>query len=72
MTHSGIDWRCMMTDELLLTINEAARRLSVGRSFFYQLVQSGEIKSVKLGRSRRIPLTALEEFTDRRLAESEA
>ena len=52
-----------MSDErLLLTVPEAALRLGVGRSFLYRLVMAGEVRSVKLGRSRRIPVRALEEF----------
>ena len=58
----------MVTDELLLTINEAARRLAIGRSFLYSLVLSGEIKSVKLGRSRRIPVAALKEYAERKVS----
>ena len=47
---------------LLVSIEEAARRLSMGRSWTYEQVLSGELKSVKLGRSRRISVQALEEF----------
>jgi excisionase family DNA binding protein len=57
--------------KLLLTIGEAAARLSVGRSFLYGLVMRGEIASVKLGRSRRIPVVALERFVHERLREGE-
>jgi excisionase family DNA binding protein len=41
--------------------------LSIGRSHCYQLVMRGEIASIKLGRSRRIPVTALEQFVRERL-----
>lgn len=54
-------------DKLLLTIPEVAHRLGLGRSFTYQLVMSGEIPSIKLGRARRVPVTALEEFIAARL-----
>ena len=57
-------------DRLLLTVPEAARRLGMGRSFIYELVSKGEIKSIKLGRSRRIPVSALEEFIEAKLSES--
>lgn len=56
-----------MTDKLLLTVGEAADRLGVGRSFFYQLIQRGEVQSLKLGRARRVPLRALDEFVTKRL-----
>ena len=48
--------------KMLLTVGEAAVRLGVGRSFLYRLVMTGEVPSLKLGRARRIPVTALEEF----------
>ncbi len=54
-----------MSEKVLLRIDEAAALLGVGRSFLYALVQRGEIGSVKLGRARRIPVTALEEFVQR-------
>ena len=57
---------CARTTEadtrLLLTIPEVAQRLSLGRSFVYQLVMRGEIASIKIGRARRIPVNALEQF----------
>jgi excisionase family DNA binding protein len=59
--------RISMTEKLLLTVGEAADRLGVGRSFLYQLLQRGELQSLKLGRARRVPLRALDEFVDKRL-----
>ena len=47
---------------LLVTVAEAAVRLGVGRSYLYSRVMAGDIASVKLGRSRRIPVAALDEF----------
>ena len=37
----------------------------VGRTTVYQLMASGELKSIKIGRSRRIPAAALEEYVGR-------
>ena len=54
-----------MEGKLLLTIDEAAQRLGIGRSHAYVYVLRGDIPSVKLGRSRRIPLDALQEFIER-------
>ncbi len=45
-----------------LTVEEAARRLGVGRTTMYALVSSGEIPSVTVGRLRRVPAEALKEF----------
>ena len=44
----------------LLTVPEAARRLSLGRATTYQLVRRGELPSVRVGRAVRVPARALE------------
>ena len=54
-------------DRLLLTIPEVAARLGMGRSFVYQLVLKGEIPSIKLGRARRVPTGAVEQFIKDRM-----
>jgi excisionase family DNA binding protein len=54
-----------MSDQLLLTPEVAADRLSVSRAKTYQLIKSGELKSVKIGRSRRVPAAALVEYVER-------
>src|SRR5262249_41164256 len=43
------------TDGLLLTVEEAAQRLRLGRTLVYQLISSGELESVTVGRLRRVP-----------------
>ena len=53
--------RCLL-DKLLLTPVEAAVVLGVGRSLLYELLQSGELRSVRIGSCRRIPAEAIEEF----------
>ena len=55
--------------KLLLTIPEVAFRLGLGRSFVYQLVMSGKISSIKIGRARRIPVNVLEQFIAARMEE---
>jgi excisionase family DNA binding protein len=55
--------------KLLVTVEEAAKMLSVGRSLLYRLVLCQEISSVKIGRTRRIPVAALEAFIARRLGQ---
>ena len=60
----------MSTDSLLLTVSQAADRLELGRSLVYELVMRGEIASIKVGRARRVPAAALEQFVAERLAES--
>lgn len=47
---------------LLLTVEEAAKALGMGRSKVYMLITQKRFPSVKVGASRRIPLNALEEY----------
>lgn len=47
---------------LVLTVEEAAERLGVGRTMMYSLVKNGAIESICIGRLRRIPQDALETF----------
>jgi excisionase family DNA binding protein len=50
---------------LLYTTDNAGAILGVGRTTIYQLIQSGELKSVKIGRSRRIPAAALQDYINK-------
>ena len=47
---------------LVLTIEQAARRLGIGRTLMYRLVMSGEVESVMIGRLRRVPVECLAEY----------
>ena len=49
-------------EKLLFSPAEAAAHLSIGRSKVYELMRRGELRSVKIGGSRRIPRSALAEF----------
>lgn len=53
-----------MADVLLLTPEEAAKRLSIGRSAVFDLLRRGELESLTIGRSRRIPRDALLKFIE--------
>jgi excisionase family DNA binding protein len=46
----------------LLKANEVAELLSVSRSFAYALMQTGQLPTVRLGRSVRVRPEDLEEF----------
>ncbi|MFD7446672.1 helix-turn-helix domain-containing protein [Streptomyces sp. NPDC059909] len=50
---------------LLLTVEEAARRLGIGRTTCFALIASGELESVKVGSLRRIPSDALAAYVAR-------
>ena len=44
------------------TVEEAARRLRLGRTLVYRLISSGQLESVKVGRLRRVPAECLPEY----------
>jgi excisionase family DNA binding protein len=46
----------------LLTTEQAARRLSISRARLYELLMSGQIESVKIGASRRVPDEAVDDY----------
>jgi excisionase family DNA binding protein len=48
--------------ERLYTVREVQEILKVGRSFAYKLVQSGEIRAVRVGRCLRVRATDLEAY----------
>ena len=49
-------------DVRLLTVVEVARILGIGRSKVYELLYSGELKSVKIGASRRVRYSDLRDY----------
>lgn len=49
---------------LLLTVEEAARAIGVGRSLMYELIGAGVIQTVRIGRLRRIHLDDLRTYVD--------
>ena len=49
-------------EKLLLTVEEAAQALGIGRTRAFALIRGGQMHSVKIGTSRRVPLDALHEF----------
>ena len=50
---------------LLLSVQEAAKILGIGRDATYRLVHSGELRSVRVGRHILVPRTELLEFIER-------
>ncbi len=49
-------------ETLLLKIPEVMRRLGCGQTKVYELMSSGELRSVKVGRSRRVPSDESDRF----------
>ena len=43
-------------------VPEAARALSVSRDTIYQLIRSGRLRTIKVGRRRLVPAMSLDEY----------
>ncbi|MEU1802609.1 helix-turn-helix domain-containing protein [Streptomyces sp. NPDC019937] len=56
----------------LLTVPQVMARLQLGRSAVYDLLRSGQLASITLGRARRIPTHALTDFIRTRLEQEAA
>jgi excisionase family DNA binding protein len=54
---------------LMLTVEQAAERLAIGRTTMFALIKSGEIETVRIGRLRRVPADAITAYTARKLAD---
>jgi excisionase family DNA binding protein len=64
-------WRRFPMDSesrLLLTVEEAANQIRVGRTTMYALLRDGAIESVLIGKKRRVPVVALRAYVDRLVA----
>lgn len=58
-----------MDGPLLNSVPEAAAQLRVSRACLYELIGSGALRSVHVGRRRLIPQSALHEFVAQREAD---
>ncbi|MFF3445343.1 helix-turn-helix domain-containing protein [Streptosporangium sp. NPDC002721] len=50
------------TEARLYRVSDAMRRLGLSRSVLYELMRSGRLRSVKEGRTRLIPASAIHEY----------
>ncbi len=55
-----------LPDALLLRAEECARITSLGRSTIFNLIASGELPAVRVGRAVRVPRIGLEEWIRQR------
>ena len=51
-------------EKLLYTVAEASHLLSIRKTKIYELINSGDLASVKIGRARRIPHSGLLQFVE--------
>lgn len=60
------------SERLLLRPAEAAELIGVSRARAYELIAQGEIPSIKLGASIRVPMRALHAWIDQQLEKAAA
>jgi excisionase family DNA binding protein len=52
-------------EQICVKVNEAARMIGVGRTKLYELIASGEVEAIKLGKSTRITTASLKKLVMR-------
>jgi excisionase family DNA binding protein len=57
----------MESKPILVSVDDAAQMLSIGRTAAWELVRKRKIRSVKIGRARRVPIAAIQEYIQRLL-----
>lgn len=57
---------------ILITVQDTAAMLSIGRTAAWELVRKHKIKSIKIGRTRRVPIAAVQEYIARLLEDEVA
>ena len=62
----------MATQPVLITVDQVALMLSIGRTAAWELVRKGKIKSIKIGRTRRVPVTFIQKYIEQLLDEEVA
>ena len=58
-SHRNID-----VNPLLLSINEAAKTLSLGRTSIYALIKQGKLETVKLGRRTAVKVESIRRLVE--------
>ncbi|MEY9913296.1 excisionase family DNA binding protein [Catenulispora sp. MAP12-49] len=53
----------------MLTVEQAADAIGIGRTTMFALLKSGEVESVLIGRLRRVPVSAIDGYLGRLVAE---
>ena len=51
-----------LDDLQLYEVSDAMRMLRLSKTVIYELIRSGRLRSVKQGRARRIPATAIRDY----------
>lgn len=57
----------IFTRKEILTRDEVMDILKIGRSTFYKLIKSGELKSFKEGNRYKVPAESIEDYIDEKM-----
>lgn len=60
-----------METKKLLTVVEASIQLGLSRTVTYQLIRDGSLRSIKVKRSRRVPVREIDAYIERALEQCE-
>jgi excisionase family DNA binding protein len=63
--HTKIPPEGMAEMKVLVSVDEAAAMLSLGRTLVWELVRKKELRSVKVGRTRRILVSSVHEYVEK-------
>ncbi|MEO6382766.1 MAG: helix-turn-helix domain-containing protein [Nitrobacter sp.] len=58
----------MSEDRIAVRIPEACRLIGIGRSKLYELLDAGELETIKIGASRLVLVASLQAFVEARRA----
>lgn len=59
--------REIITGKEILTREEVMEILKIGRSTFYRLLQTGELKGFKEGNRYKVPVESIEAYIDKKI-----
>lgn len=57
----------MLTNKEILTREEVMEFLKIGRSTFYRLLQTGELKGFKEGNQYKVPVESVEKYVEMKM-----
>ena len=63
--HTKIPPEGMAEMKVLVSVDEAAAMLSLGRTLVWELVRKKELRSIKVGRTRRILVSSVHEYVQK-------
>ena len=55
-------------EPICVRVNDAARMIGIGRTKLYELIASGELETIKIGKATRITTASLHKLVERHRA----